>query len=114
RRQKSRCFDANWRGLRPQSGSLAPVAGARALLLEHHQAPITRENMATTNGWGLIGTGRIADDRILPGINAFDGNKLIGVCSRDQGRADAFAAKFGAQRAYTSYDEMLRNPDITV
>ena len=35
--------------------------------------------MATTNGWGLIGTGRIADDRILPGINACEGNKLIGV-----------------------------------
>ena len=26
--------------------------------------------MAKTNGWGLVGTGRIADDRILPGINA--------------------------------------------
>ena len=70
--------------------------------------------MARTNGWGLIGTGRIADDRILPGINACQGNKLIGVVSRDQGRANAFAAKFGAQHAYTSYDEMLRNPDVTV
>ena len=35
--------------------------------------------MAKTNGWGLVGTGRIADDRILPGINACEGNKLIGV-----------------------------------
>ena len=70
--------------------------------------------MATTNGWGLVGTGRIADDRILPGINAFAGNKLIGVCSRDQARAQTFAAKFGARHAYTSYDEMLRNPEVTV
>ena len=70
--------------------------------------------MAKTNGWGLVGTGRIADDRILPGINACEGNKLIGVCSRDQGRANAFAAKFGAQHAYTSYEEMLRNPEVTV
>jgi 1,5-anhydro-D-fructose reductase (1,5-anhydro-D-mannitol-forming) len=68
----------------------------------------------TTNGWGLIGTGRIADDRILPGINACEGNRLIGVCSRDRGRADAFAAKFNAQRGYTSYEEMLKNPEITV
>src|ERR1035437_7553214 len=67
-----------------------------------------------TNGWGLIGTGRIADDRILPGINAFAGNKLIAGVSREQARADAFARKFGAQHAYTSYDEMLRNPDVTV
>jgi 1,5-anhydro-D-fructose reductase (1,5-anhydro-D-mannitol-forming) len=67
-----------------------------------------------TNGWGLIGAGRIADDRVLPGINAFPGNKLVAVVSRDQGRADAVAKKFGAQHAYTSYDEMLRNPEVTV
>ena len=70
--------------------------------------------MTTKNGWGLIGTGKIADDRILPGINAFAGNKLVGVVSRDAARANAFAKKFGAQHAYTSYDDMLRNPDVTV
>ena len=70
--------------------------------------------MTATNGWGLIGAGRIADDRVLPGINAFPGNKLVAVVSRDQGRADAVAKKFGAQHAYTSYDEMLRNPEVTV
>ena len=52
-----------------------------------------------TLGWGLIGTGKIADDRILPGINAFKGNKLVAVVSREQSRADAFARKFGAQHA---------------
>jgi len=67
-----------------------------------------------TNGWGLIGTGRIADDRILPGINAFAGNKLVAVVSRDPARASAFATKFGAQHAYTSFEEMLRNPEVTV
>ena len=66
------------------------------------------------NGWGLIGTGRIADDRILPGINAPPGNKLIGVVSRDQGRADTFAKKFGAQHAYTRYEDLLANPEVTV
>jgi 1,5-anhydro-D-fructose reductase (1,5-anhydro-D-mannitol-forming) len=66
------------------------------------------------NGWALVGTGRIADDRILPGINAFAGNELIGVVSRDLAKAEAFAKKFGAKRAYTSYEEMLRNPEVTV
>jgi 1,5-anhydro-D-fructose reductase (1,5-anhydro-D-mannitol-forming) len=66
------------------------------------------------NGWGLVGTGRIAEDRILPGINAHAGNQLVAVVSRDPQRADAFAAKFGAQHAYTSYDDMLRNADVTV
>ena len=66
------------------------------------------------NGWGLIGTGRIAEDRMLPGIIEHKSNRLIGVVSRDQGRADTFAKKFGAKRAYTSYDDLLRNPDVTV
>jgi 1,5-anhydro-D-fructose reductase (1,5-anhydro-D-mannitol-forming) len=73
-----------------------------------------KEAMTTKNGWGLIGTGRIADDRILPGINAFSGNKLVAVVSREQSKADAVAKKFGAQHAYTKYADMLRNPDITV
>ena len=67
-----------------------------------------------TLGWGLIGTGKIADDRILPGINASKGNKLVAVVSREQSRADAFARKFGAQHAYTNYADMLANPDVQV
>ena len=67
-----------------------------------------------TNGWGLIGTGRIADDRILPGINAHPGNRLVGVVSRDPARAEAFAKKFGAQHAYTRYEDLLANPEVTV
>ena len=66
------------------------------------------------NGWGLIGTGRIAEERILPGINACEGNALIGVVSRDATRAADFAQRFGAQHAYTSFDDLLRNPDVTV
>ena len=70
--------------------------------------------MATTNGWGLIGTGRIADDRVLPAINAYEGNRLIGVVSRSQERANTFAKKFNAKHAYTSYDDLLKNPEVTV
>ena len=67
-----------------------------------------------TLGWGLIGTGKIADDRILPGINAVKSNRLIAVVSRDQARADAFAKKFGARHAYTKYADMLVNPEVQV
>jgi 1,5-anhydro-D-fructose reductase (1,5-anhydro-D-mannitol-forming) len=70
--------------------------------------------MNTFNGWGLIGTGRIAEDRMLPGINAYAGNRLIGVVSRDPARAKDFAKRFGAKHAYTSYDDLLRNPEVTV
>ena len=70
--------------------------------------------MEKFNGWGLIGTGRIADDRVLPGINAFAGNKLIGVVSRTQARADDFAKRFKAKHAYTHFDDLLKNPEVTV
>ncbi len=66
------------------------------------------------NGWGLVGTGRIAEDRILPGINTYAGNKLIGVVSRDQQRANDFARRFNAQQAYTQFADLLRNPEVTV
>ena len=70
--------------------------------------------MTAKNGWGLIGTGRIAEDRILPGINSYEGNQLIGVVSRDAGRANDFARRFNAKHAYISYDDLLRNPEVTV
>jgi 1,5-anhydro-D-fructose reductase (1,5-anhydro-D-mannitol-forming) len=70
--------------------------------------------MTRRNGWGLIGTGRIADERILPGINAFAGNELAGVVSRDASRAAGFARQFGARQAYTRYEDLLRDPAVTV
>lgn len=70
--------------------------------------------MTKVNGWGLIGTGRIAEDRVLPAINSYAGNRLIGVVSRTQARADDFARRFSAQQAYTRYDDLLRNRDVTV
>ena len=70
--------------------------------------------MTAKNGWGLIGTGRIAADRMLPGINSYAGNQLIGVVSRDQARANDFAKRFNAKHAYTRYDDLLRNPEVTV
>jgi 1,5-anhydro-D-fructose reductase (1,5-anhydro-D-mannitol-forming) len=72
--------------------------------------------MVTTKkiGWGLIGTGRIAEDRVLPAIVEHAGSRLVGVVSRDPKRARQFAEKFGAEHAYTDYDDLLRNPDVTV
>jgi 1,5-anhydro-D-fructose reductase (1,5-anhydro-D-mannitol-forming) len=69
--------------------------------------------MTTGVGWGLIGTGRIADERILPAITAC-GDKLVGVVSRDAGRAAEFAKKHGAQHAYTRFEDLLTNPDVNV
>ena len=70
--------------------------------------------MTKKNGWSLVGTGRIAEERILPAINEFPGNELVAVVSRDAERAASFARRFGARHAYTDYAQMLRNPDVSV
>jgi 1,5-anhydro-D-fructose reductase (1,5-anhydro-D-mannitol-forming) len=51
---------------------------------------------------------------MLPGINAYERNRLIGVVSRDPARAASFAKKHGAQHAYTRYEDLLANPEVTV
>jgi 1,5-anhydro-D-fructose reductase (1,5-anhydro-D-mannitol-forming) len=62
--------------------------------------------------WGIIGLGRIADTEIAPAISAIPDGVLRGVVSRDQGRADSFAHRHGAQRALTDYAELLADPEV--
>lgn len=65
-------------------------------------------------GWGIIGPGRIADTAMAPAINTLPESRLAAVVSRDRSRADAFAKKHNAARAYTDYAEMLRDPAVDV
>jgi 1,5-anhydro-D-fructose reductase (1,5-anhydro-D-mannitol-forming) len=62
--------------------------------------------------WGLVGLGRIADTEIAPGMDALESHELTVVVSRDQARADSFAASHGARRATISYDDMLDDDDV--
>ncbi len=63
-------------------------------------------------GWGIIGIGSIVRERIAPAMVAEPRSELVAAVSRDRGRADAFAREFGARRSYTSYTEMLADPDV--
>lgn len=63
-------------------------------------------------GWGVVGTGRIVEGTMAPAMVAEPECELVAAVSRDQGRADAFAAKFGAPFAYTDYEAMLANPEV--
>ena len=59
-------------------------------------------------GWAVIGTGLHVDHKIAPAINAAPDAELVAVCSRDQDRAEACAAKHGARAAYSDLGAMLR------
>jgi predicted dehydrogenase/aryl-alcohol dehydrogenase-like predicted oxidoreductase len=61
--------------------------------------------------WGVIGPGGIA--RAFAGqLPRSATGRLVAVGSRDLGRARAFAAEFGAARAYGSYQEVLDDPGV--
>lgn len=68
--------------------------------------------MPSRLGWGLVGTGRIAQERILPAIKDHAGSELVAVVSRDPERAGRFAERFGARHAYTRYEDLLANPAV--
>lgn len=63
--------------------------------------------------WGIIATGNIAE-KFAKTINAMstENQKLFAVGSRDLARAEEFAQKFGAERAYGTYEELARDPQI--
>src|SRR5512143_2210839 len=63
-------------------------------------------------GWGIVSTGRHPDQKIVPAIKLAEGNRAMGIYSRDRGRAEAFAEKHGIPSAYDSLENLLKNPEI--
>jgi len=60
---------------------------------------------------GVLGAGHIAEV-VAPTWLAMEGIECFAVSSRSLEKAEAFAQKFGFQKAYGSYEEMLRDPDV--
>ena len=60
---------------------------------------------------GIIGCGRIADLHYL-GYKDNPHARVFAVCDADPERAERRRVQWGAERTYTTYREMLLNPDI--
>jgi predicted dehydrogenase len=63
--------------------------------------------------WGIVGPGRIAE-KVTGDFRVVDGAEPIAVASRSAARAQEFAGRHGLARAYSSYAEILTDPDIDV
>ncbi len=61
--------------------------------------------------WGIIGCGRIAG-KFATGLAESKTGKLLAAGSRSKEKAEKFAAQFGAERAYGSYEELLADGDV--
>jgi len=65
--------------------------------------------------FAMIGTGRIAETKLLPALNAAHGAQLWSVLSRDKSRASSVASQFNAgspNAAHDSLDALLADPDL--
>ncbi len=62
--------------------------------------------------WGLLSTARI-NGAVMPPIRLSHRSELVGVASRDQAKADAYAQAHALPRAYGTYEAMLADPAIT-
>lgn len=63
--------------------------------------------------WGLLSTARI-NGAVIPPIRLSSRSELLGVASRDQVKADAYARDHDISRAYGSYEALLADADINV
>ena len=68
--------------------------------------------MEQTIRWGLLGASRIARNKHIPATAEATGAEIVAIASRDQAKADAWAAEFSIPTAYDSYDALLADPAV--
>ena len=61
--------------------------------------------------WGILSTADI-NRKVIPGAHASGKVDLVAVASREQARAEAYAKKWGIERAYGSYEALLGDADV--
>ncbi|GAB5439189.1 Gfo/Idh/MocA family protein [Falsiruegeria mediterranea] len=62
--------------------------------------------------WGCLSTAKIAREHVLPAIARSETGVLHAISSRDAGRAQVAATRFGAARWYDSHDALLADRDV--
>src|SRR3954447_19359639 len=68
-------------------------------------------NVAHAVKWGIISTADI-NRKVIPGAHRSALVDLVAVASRDQARADAYAATWEIPRAYGSYEALLADDEV--
>jgi predicted dehydrogenase len=67
--------------------------------------------MTTPLRWGILGTGRIART-FAADLDLIEEGIVAAVGSRSMATADAFADRFGVDRRYASYAELVADPEV--
>lgn len=62
--------------------------------------------------WGVLGTANIAWEQTLPGMKEAYNCELYAIAGRNQQKTELFQDKFGFEKTYGSYDELLEDEQI--
>lgn len=62
--------------------------------------------------WGVMGTADIAESTTIPGMMQAENCELYAIAGRKAEKAEAFQKKFGFEKAYGSYEELLEDPEV--
>ncbi|MGO9744418.1 MAG: Gfo/Idh/MocA family protein [Roseiarcus sp.] len=62
--------------------------------------------------WGVLGVAKIATEKVIPAMQQGVLCEIVGIASRDAGRAASAARRLGIPRAYGSYEALLADPEI--
>jgi len=62
--------------------------------------------------WGVLGAAQIAVQKVIPAMQQGEWSEILAIASRDRHKAEAAASALGITKAYGSYDELLRDPEI--
>ena len=62
--------------------------------------------------WGILGAGGIADRRTMPGMQMAEHAEIAAVMEVDPAQAERLRAKYGARRAYSDEEALVRDAEI--
>lgn len=62
--------------------------------------------------WGVMGTAFICERCTFPGMMQADNCEMYAIAGRSMEKAKAFKEKYGFQKAYGNYNELLNDPNV--
>lgn len=62
--------------------------------------------------WGVMGTAFICERSTFPGMLQAENCEMYAIAGRNMEKAECFKEKYGFQKAYGSYEELLTDPEI--
>lgn len=68
--------------------------------------------MERVTRWGILGCGDVAEKKGGPALYQTPGSRLVAVMRRDRAKAEDFARRHGAARAYDRAADLLADPDV--